>query len=216
MKILKFYNFINEGKNLGLLYHFTNLSDAINIVELDRMYSTQGNWSKDYKRNVKHNGQISLTRDKLLYKDKPKGVSFGVRFTFDGNKLSNDFKISPVKFSKLWNESEEAVFTIGSWNKRPELKKHQIFNFKKYIVSIDIMPFDIYKNRIEYYQCDEYEKVGFDEEEDTNTNGKPKKSLIDKAKKWFEEKGYNVRIVHDRLSKKSYLSDMKLKNNKEE
>lgn len=62
-----FYHFINEGKNLGLLYHFTNLSDAIRIVELDRLYSTQGNWSKDYNRNLKHNGQISLTRDKFLY-----------------------------------------------------------------------------------------------------------------------------------------------------
>ena len=213
-----FYNFINEGKNLGLLYHFTTLSEAISIVELDRLYSTQGNWSKGYKRNLKHNGQISLTRDKLLYKDKPKGVSFGVRFNFDANKLSNDFKISPVKFSTLWDESEEAVFTIGGWNNRPELKKHQIFNFKKYVVSIDIMPFDVYNSRVESYQISDYEKVGFDEAEDTTERFKPKKSLINKAKKWFEEKGYKVRIVSDNITKKTYLSDRELKDiiNKDE
>jgi hypothetical protein len=206
--VLKFYQFINEGKNIGLLYHFTTLSDAISMVEMDRMYSTQNVWSfgGSYARHKKYSGQISFTRDKLLYQDKPNGVSFGVRFVFDGNKLSNDFKISPVKFSKLWSESEEAVFTIGSWCDRKDLKKHQIFNFKKYVISIDLMPFDIYKNRVESYEMENLEKVGMDEDDISNT-GKAKRSLVNKAKLWLESNGYKVRIVHEDLNKKSYLSD---------
>jgi hypothetical protein len=213
--VFDFYQFVNEGKNIGLLYHFTSLSDAINIIELDRLYSTQNVWSmnpkdRSYARHKKYSSQISFTRDKLLYQDKPNGVSFGVRFVFDGNKLSNDFKIKAVKFSRLWSESEEAVFTIGSWNDRESLKRHQIFNIKKYIVSIDLMPFDIYKNRIESYEVDNYEKIGMSDD-DIGNNGRPKRSLVNKAKTWFEKMGLNVRLVHDTINKKSYISDNLIK-----
>jgi hypothetical protein len=214
--VFDFYQFINEGKNIGLLYHFTSLSDAISIIEMDRLYSTQNVWSMNrkegsYSRNKKYSGQISFTRDKLLYQDKPKGVSFGVRFVFDGNKLSNDFKIKPVKFSNLWNESEEGIFTIGSWSDRDKLKRHQIFNINKYIVSIDLMPFDIYQNRIESYEIENYEKIGMCEDTDVGYNGKPKRGLVNKAKIWFEDKGLNVRLVHEKLNKKSYISDKNIK-----
>jgi hypothetical protein len=208
--VFDFYQFINEGKNIGLLYHFTTLSDAINIIELGRLYSTQDAWSMG-GRHPKYRGQISFTRDKLLYQDKPKGVSFGVRFVFDGDKLSNDFKIKPVKFSNLWEESEEAVFTIGSWGDRENLKRHQIFNLKKYILSIDLMPFDIYQNRVEPYEIGNYEKIGMDGDVDINSNGNPKRSLVNKAKIWFEERGFSVRLVHETINKRSYLSDRRIK-----
>lgn len=207
--VFDFYRFINEGKNIGLLYHFTTLSDAINIIELGRLYSTQNVWSMG-GRHPKYSSQISFTRDKLLYQDKPKGVSFGVRFVFDGDKLSNDFKIKPVKFSNLWEESEEAVFTIGRWGDRENLKRHQIFNLKKYILSIDLMPFDIYKNRVESYEIGNYEMVGMGDD-DVGSNGKPKRSLVNKAKIWFEEKGFSVRLVHETINKRSYISDNKIK-----
>lgn len=210
--VLYFDEFINEGKHIGLLYHFTSLSDSISMVDMDRIYSTQNVWSMggSHARHNKYSSQISFTRDKLLYQDKPKGVSFGVRFIFDGNKLSNDFKIMPVKFSRLWNESEEAIFTIGSWNNRENLKRHQIFNLKRYIVSIDLMPFDIYKNKVESYEIKNYEKIGMDEDIDISTSGKPKRSLVNKAKYWFESKGYKSRIIGENINKKSYISDKEL------
>ncbi len=206
--ITKFDKFkINEGRNIGIIYHFTTLSDTINIVELDRLFSTQNNWSEG---GSKYHGQISFTRDKNLYQEKPKGVSFGVRLVIDGNRLSNDFKIKPVKFSTLWEESEEAVFTIGSWGRREKLKKHQIFDLKKYIISIDLMPFEIYKNRVKNYELDNLEKIGLDEDIDLS-NGKIKRSLVNKAKAWLESKGFNVRIVGETINKRSYISDKNLK-----
>lgn len=217
MKYLKLFGRLNEAKSVGKLYHFTSLSDAIHMVELNRMYSTQNAWAigRYNKLHGKHTGQISFTRDKFLYRDKPKGVKFGVRFVFDGDKLSNDYKINPVKFSTLWDESEEAVFTIGGWNDRGNLKRHQIFNLPKYIISIDIMPADIYVNKVESYELDNYELIGIKYDPwDSNYDdsyissiGKPKRPLINIAKKWFESKGYKSQIVFDKITKKSYLND---------
>ncbi len=215
MKYIKKYSQINEGKNIGLLYHFTTLSDAISLIEMGRMYSTQDLWGTKSK---KHTSQISFTRDKFLFKNKPKGVSFGVRFVFDGNRLSDDFKISPVKFSTLWDESEEAIFTIGSWGDREKLKKHQIYNLSRYIVSIDLITKDIYANKIEGYEEDSYKLIGLDWEDDLtydnkyiSNNSKPKKALVEKAKQWFESKGYKTRIIAgDSFNKKKYIDDKKL------
>ena len=210
-----FFQFINEGKNIGPLYHFTSLEDAMSIIEIERLYSTQGTWSLPnkgyYSPKKKYTGQISFTRNKLLYQDKPKGVSFGVRFVFDGNKLSNDFRIRPVKFSTIWEESEDAVFTIGSWGKRKDLKRHQIFDIKKYIISIDLMPFDIYKESLSGYDIDRIEKLGISiDDSDLTEYSKPKRSLVNKIKLFLEEKGYPTRLVHEKFNKRVYQSDRKV------
>lgn len=209
MKYLRGFDEINEGKNIGILYHFTTLSDTISIINMDRFYSTQKAWKSS---GDKYSGQISFTRDKFLFKNKPRGVSFGVRIAFDGNKLSNDFKISPVKFSTLWSESEEAVFTIGNWNDREKLKKHQIYNLSRYILSIDFITKDIYSQKIEEYEEDEFELVGIDlndlfNSEYLTVNGKPKRKLIEKVRDWVESKGYKTRIIGDTFNKKRYIED---------
>jgi hypothetical protein len=73
------------------------------------------------------------------------------------------------------------------------------------------MPFDIYKNRVEPYEIGNYEKIGMDRDVDINSNGNPKRSLVNKAKIWFEEGGFSVRLVHETINKRSYLSDRSIK-----
>jgi hypothetical protein len=197
MKYIKTF----ESKNIGHLYHFTSIDDAINIVKSNRLFSTQPTWGTTYRDRVlrKHSGQISLTRDKFLNHKKPKGVRFGVRFTFDGNRLSEDYKIKPVKFSTLWEESEEAVFTIDG-NK----KRDQIRDLKKYILSVDLMPYDIYRSGsdISDYFFLEIEQMGY-----TEHDYKINRSLVNFVKSWIEKQGFNVRLVHKTYNKRSYLSD---------
>jgi len=197
MKYIKTF----ESKNIGNLYHFTSIYDAIDIVELNRLFSTQSIWGTTYRDRLlkKHQGQISLTRDKFLNHKKPKGVKLGVRFTFDGNKLSDDYKIKPVKFSSLWEESEEAVFTIDG-NK----KRDQIRDLKKYILSIDLMPYDIYRSGSDLsdYFFAKIEQIGY-----TEHDYKLNRPLVNFVKSWIEEQGFNARLVHKTYNKKSYLSD---------
>lgn len=75
------------------------------------------------------------------------------------------------------------------------------------------MPFDIYQNKIESYELDNLNKIGLNENDDISDNGKPKRSLVNKAKIWFENKGYKTRLVHETLNKKYYLSDKEIKSN---
>jgi len=208
MKHLKVY----EEYNRDLIYHFTSLYGAIGIINLDRLYSTQNHWGSKSK---KYNSQISFTRDKNLYKDPPNGVSVEVRFVFDLDRLRKDFRLSPVKFSKLWDESEEALFTIGSWSDRANLKKHQIFDIKKYVISIDILLDTVY-HQIETYEYDTFEKIikditGEDVDliDDYLNGQKINRKLINVCKQWFESKGFNCRLV-GKFNKKQYISDRKL------
>lgn len=46
-----------------------------------------------------HDNSISFTRDKLFAKDYRTNIGTEVRFVFDGNKLSNHYKIRPYQFS---------------------------------------------------------------------------------------------------------------------
>lgn len=204
----------NEEYNKDLVYHFTSLYGAMGIIESDRLYSVQNHWGS---KNKKYTSQISFTRDKNLYKDPPNGVNVEVRIIFDLSKLRKDFRITPVKFSTLWDESEEAVFTIGSWYDRSTLKKHQIFNIKKYILSIDILLDTVY-HRLESYEYDTFQKVidTFDSNGDlrdnyTNANGSINRKFIGLCKQWFECKDYSCRLV-GKFNKKQYLSDRKLIN----
>lgn len=206
---MKYLKSFNENKNLGILYHFTSISNLVSIIELDRLFSTT--MTKEKQGIIKGDSTISFTRNKFLFKDKPMGLSWGVRLCFDGEKLANDFKINAYKFSTNWEENEEVVITIGSWSNRPKLKKHQIFNLKKYLLSVDLIPKDIYKDKKGNYDIKDYQKAGIDvDEEDYKFNNSPKKSLVDKIKRYVELKGFKCRIIGEKYNKKAYLSDKSL------
>ena len=117
-----------EAKQVGILYHFTDYGSALDIIKNGFVLKKTGekNSSGDF---------ISLTRNKNLYSPT---VSGEVRFTIDGDGLSDRYKIQPFadtasgfgRGKNLRDESEERVNAnlIGG-----EL------NFSKYLKSIDVM-----------------------------------------------------------------------------
>jgi hypothetical protein len=119
---------LTEGKQVGILYHFTDYGSALDIIKNGFVLKKTGekNSSEDF---------ISLTRNKNLYSPT---VSGEVRFTIDGDGLSDRYKIQPFadtasgfgRGKNLRDESEERVNAnlIGG-----EL------NFSKYLKSIDVM-----------------------------------------------------------------------------
>ncbi len=116
---------IAEGKQVGLIYHFTTYEQALYIIQdgyslrtaSNRLYG--GNPDPDF---------FSFTRNKNL---KSPTISGEVRFTIDGDGLSNKYKIQPFADTRTTaDESEERIDAVPI---RGEL------NFSKYLKSIDVM-----------------------------------------------------------------------------
>jgi len=114
MRLIQFL----EAKQVGLLYHYTNLGSAYDILKDNLFRSTTGPYSADYKENT-----ISFTRNKN-YHSAPnmKPMIPMVRLTFDGDKISNHYKTQPVAGGLMRNtwskkgpdvdEAEQVVFAM--------------------------------------------------------------------------------------------------------
>jgi len=123
-KFSKFNESLSEGKAIGTLYHFTSLDGLEGILGKDSMMSKRGyiSFSRNYDLNF---------------------ADFGIRIVFDGERLSDKFKIVPA----LYDPDKEDGYKLDH-TKRRELYKDEreeriygkvIYGVKKYITNIDIL-----------------------------------------------------------------------------
>lgn len=145
---MKFKKYIKEAKQVGTIYHFTDVIQFVKIVDNNfKMYS--------------YNGVLSCTRNGRLAEDPLGDISKAkghvVRFNIDGNKLSNKYIIKPIRgYTTMLNplkkyntdrvpldyqENEEIVYS----------KNSNYVNLKSYLKSITVSPiiieeYDIIKN----------------------------------------------------------------------
>jgi hypothetical protein len=116
INIITFYHKsnLNESKQVGPLYHFTDFFSLKKILTSNTMIGSYGN--QDIKGRY-----ISTTRDKNFYKSDPNlGVeNLQVALIFDGNKLSNKYKIKPYAYEPYRDldrsgaEAEELIILPG-------------------------------------------------------------------------------------------------------
>ena len=205
--MIKLKDILNEAKQVGIIYHYTTFESGLKILELNQLKSDHTAEST----NAKPVFGISFTRDKR-FNNANRAVdftnsSFGrtpqLRFTIDGNKLSNKFKVQPYsqggRFDKGKKdfESEERVtsdklFTIPLSN---------------YLMSIDLL-FEYKKPKDGDWDAEfDYEEyaplrakiIKFAQDKNLsinliiNKNGDPwpdkvKDSLIQKILNWFKRK----------------------------
>jgi hypothetical protein len=89
---------LEEGKQVGPLYHYTSADGLKGILQSNKINTSEEN----YLGNELY--YISFTRNKNFYK---KGSNFGVktdyRITLDGDKLSDKYKITPFAYRPGWN-----------------------------------------------------------------------------------------------------------------
>jgi len=162
----KLTDLLNEGKQVGLLYHWTDLVGSLNIISQDFL--------KGYLTDTfKEQPAISFTRDKNFYKGKNKlATKPEICFVVDGDKLSNHYKIQPFQDPKIKkDEMEEKVLTKG------------IENFSQYVVKILVV-----KNRFgksNTYSPDQIE----DKWKLIGGEGYPN---YEKYIEWLTSKGFNV------------------------
>jgi len=105
---------LKEAKQIGPLYHFTDVESSINILNENKMFA------HSFHLNKKEYEGISFTRNKNFYKNEPMITSRPqIGLIFDGAKISQKFRVLPFNFfsrkaryiSDLhnYNEFEEKV-----------------------------------------------------------------------------------------------------------
>lgn len=115
-----FGEFVNDSKQVGTIYHYTTFKNGLKILQSNEQ---KGSDAAD-STNAKPVFAVSFSRDKRFHNNHNVGSdvsSFGqrpqVRFTVDGDKLSNKFKVQPYSqggaFSKDQKgfEAEERVIS---------------------------------------------------------------------------------------------------------
>lgn len=113
-----FKQHLEEAKQVGVIYHFTNVDALISILEKDTLSS-------------EYHHAIAFTRNYKL------GFSSGVRIAFDGDKMSNKFSFEPKLYKGDLKYKKEAEETI---------RKNSIKGVIKYIKQVDVIPEDLGRN----------------------------------------------------------------------
>jgi hypothetical protein len=155
---------INEGKNVGELYHFTDVGNIENIINHGLKFHKDNSELEKYKNKF----YISTTRS-----SNPEFIEYGnfdAKIILDGDKISNKYKIKPINVERVWGTYddfdqndidskigqyfEERIYSNTNSNLSPQyIKKIEIYpsnqlsnkeEFDKYITKLKDNPiFDI-------------------------------------------------------------------------
>lgn len=136
--IKKFEEFcLNEEKQVGIIYHYTNLWSLIDILKDDFLIP------KSDDSNFKY---VSFTRDKNFHKSKTRnsdGIGgTSVRIVIDGTKLSNKYKIEPYNYFGDRKEVGNWADSKGKLGERFESEErslNKVENLDKYVISYEIL-----------------------------------------------------------------------------
>jgi hypothetical protein len=171
--MIKLVDILNEAKQVGPLYHWTDFMGSLNIISQ--------NFLKGYLTDTFKQPAISFTRDKNFYKGKNKlATKPEICFVIDGDKLSNHYKIQPFQDSTIKkDEMEEKAITEG------------IRNFSQYITKIIII-----KNR--FNSSSQYSPSQIEDKwKNVGGEGYPNyKKYIE----WLTNKGFNIETTLKELN----------------
>lgn len=125
--ILKYSEFLNEGKNIADLYHFTTIQALVDILLSDTLH-----------------GPTSLTRNKNFYKE-TKIIPKEVCIQLNGSKLSNNYKLVPYSylhdpFVKSMTKGKMTSFE----NQYEEQTTKDIKNLSRYVRQILVKEIDLW------------------------------------------------------------------------
>jgi hypothetical protein len=122
-KLNSYLSKINEGKQVGQVYHYTTPGRALGILRDNEIKS--GNYGPGPDLDKKG---VSLTRDKNFHKQNRIIHGTHVRFVLHGDSISNNNKIHPYHGTIGMHNDEQEEFVHGN-----------IKNAKKHIKEIHIM-----------------------------------------------------------------------------
>jgi len=152
MKFEDFYNKIIESKQVGIIYHYTTINSAMKILKDMKL--------KDFTFN---RGYVSFSRNGSGISGR--GSNF-LRFTIDGNKLSNKYSITP---------DSQAI----SGDKKLRYKSHKKKQAEERIYKIEV---DITESLLSIDILNDYKNDEITPEELKKIESKTKLNLVDKFK----------------------------------
>ena len=97
--MIKLINLLNEGKQAGILYHYTDPKNVENIKKNGIRFSSP-------QQEISNMYYISTTRKKQNWKHL-------AQITLDGNKISEKYKILPIQASTFLDYDEEWLKVVG-------------------------------------------------------------------------------------------------------
>jgi len=143
---------LEEGKQVGTLYHFTKISNVDSIIKGNELNGVQIDVNskidrdarffrqeKDTESHTENEYFISFTRDKLLYKKNPNIGGSSARMVFDGNKLSNNNQIKPFFYYKDEYDDHNDRDKQNESEERLVLKGNRLSNVNNFIKEIHII-----------------------------------------------------------------------------
>ena len=154
--MIKLKDILKEAKQVGIIYHYTTFEAGLKILKSNQLKSSNAADST----NDKPVFAISFTRDKRFHNDHNIGFeesSFGqspqLRFTIDGDKLSNKFKIGPYSQQGVFDKSEKGFEA----EERVISDKTFTIPLSNYLISVDVL--------VEYKKPrdDEWDEFGYKE-----------------------------------------------------
>ena len=188
IKLIDLLNEITEGKQVGDIYHYTTFNNGFKILQSNQLQSTEA--ADSTRANPIY--AVSFTRDKKFHNNHNIGFdvsTFGqrpqVRFTVDGDKLSNKYKIQPYaqiggsgRFEKEQEEFEAEERAVSN--------KLFTISILTYIKSVDIL--------VEYKKPHKKDLSGeydFDEEYDYRTFAPIRAEII----KFAQDKNIPINLI---------------------
>lgn len=145
---------IEEGKNIGDLYHFTDIEGLAGILDSNEL-KTSSTPSEDHQRDFQYLSKekraqiqksgdkrinyISFSRNKSFYKQRTKIGRIPItRISFDGNKLSDKYKFIPFNYYSGESATETDRFNDNEGEERIPTNS-PISNLNNYIKNINIL-----------------------------------------------------------------------------
>jgi len=126
IKLVDILKEINEGKQVGTLYHFTSLKNLLSIIQNNTLVASNTTDFIDKKIKVQC---ISLTRTSNKKQFSIASES-GCVLVLDGDKLSNNYKITP------YHDPNQYYFSDEEYDEMEERICKDILNLNKYIIKI--------------------------------------------------------------------------------
>ena len=131
-------NIIKQAKQVGILYHYTTIYKLFQILKSNKLQSHKwkyrgSQWSQyKYNNSPETKQVVCFTRNKNFHNSADLGTILTTRLVIDGNKLSNNYKIKPMRdvthlghVKQISDESQQSCF-------------RDIENLKEYVIRVDI------------------------------------------------------------------------------
>lgn len=162
---------IDEGKQVGVLYHYTTPENFRKIMETDRMEGSKdlSYYTPNPRRQTGHllgTESVSFTRNKYFHRDNrftTLGLSKdngrpSVRIAVDGDKLSQKFKVVPFRY---FHDDPRINRTSNTDEHETRVLVDTIPRFSDYLLKVDDIwkEVPVWRNKVPFYVDPQTDKI---------------------------------------------------------